>query len=149
MLKSFFDAKSGRLRRILSSSEYFQKFLGLYGSSDVLVLHTFVFFELTDMILHTKFLDPESTQKQVFYQTEFFLELKTGVDGRNADGDTPLILATGRSSLAVVQTLLQLGADPDAVNEDGNTALHLAAGSSGLRDDLDILKLLMSSGLSY
>lgn len=144
LLKSFFDPQSERFRHILSPWAYFQNFPKVYGSGDVLVLHALVFFELTDMILHTKLLNPESTQRQAFCQTEFFLELKTGVDGRNADSDTPLILATGRSSLAVVRTLLQLGADPDAVNEDGNTALHLAAGSSGLKDDLDILKLLMS-----
>lgn len=55
--------------------------------------------------------------------------MKVGVDleVRNAEEETPLIVAAQAGHLGAVKALLAAGADVGAINEDGDQALHLAA----------------------
>lgn len=53
----------------------------------------------------------------------------SGVDGRDGQGQTPLMLAAAFGSIQAVRTLLADGADVRASSGAGLTALHLAAES--------------------
>ncbi len=54
--------------------------------------------------------------------------VKGGADleGRDAEGRTPFLLAAESNSIEVMEELLKLGANLQARNNDGNTALHVA-----------------------
>lgn len=61
---------------------------------------------------------------------------------QNAQGDTPLIVATRAGSSAMVTTLLKNGADPSAKNKAGETALTSAI----LEDNSGVLEALLQNG---
>lgn len=56
----------------------------------------------------------------------FLSEKGISADVRNADGQTPLMLALKRDSVATVNMLLSLGADSSTRDASGSTPLHLA-----------------------
>jgi hypothetical protein len=62
------------------------------------------------------------------------------LDGRDADGATPLLRAASTGSAEMVRLLLDLGAAPQLRDFKGNTALHVAA--SG-----DVVRALLAAGL--
>lgn len=74
------------------------------------------------------------------------LLLKNGfpVDGRNSDGDTPLMAASKRNIITVVTALMDAGADVNAVNTRGADAMALAV-LSGSRE---IVQILAKAGVS-
>jgi len=57
---------------------------------------------------------------------EFLLAGGAGFDEIDAEGDSPLMLAALRSSLAMVHLLSRLGADPSHTNAYGQTAVDIA-----------------------
>src|SRR6478752_6763028 len=54
------------------------------------------------------------------------------LDGRRADGVTPLTLASSLGDSAAVQALVELGADPSVPTSEGWTALDFAKGSGNI-----------------
>lgn len=62
------------------------------------------------------------------------------IDGRDADGATPLLVAASLGSADMVRLLLELGAAAQARDFKGSTALHVAA--SG-----DVVRVLLAAGL--
>ncbi|MCH8999315.1 MAG: ankyrin repeat domain-containing protein, partial [Proteobacteria bacterium] len=58
---------------------------------------------------------------------DFALSKGARVDGRDAHGLTPLLIAALFDSPGALELLLERGADPAAARQDGLTALHLAA----------------------
>ena len=79
----------------------------------------------------------EAVQANDVELADFALSKGARVDGRNARGLTPLLIAALFDSPGALELLLERGADPAAAREqDGLSALHLAAygattGSSG------------------
>src|SRR5262245_20522352 len=63
-----------------------------------------------------------------------------GLNEKDADGQTPLMLAAAFGSLDAMKLLLANGADVRAVSGDGVTALHWAAG------DVRKVRLLLDGG---
>jgi ankyrin repeat protein len=63
-----------------------------------------------------------------------------GVDAKDAQGQTPLMLAAAFGSAEAVRTLIAAGADVRAAGSAGFTALHLAA------DDLAKTRMLLDAG---
>ena len=63
---------------------------------------------------------------------------KGSVDGADADGCTPLLIATRLGSLEHIQLLIQKGANPTVKDRNGNSALSIAAES---QDD-ELLKVI-------
>ncbi|KIV91537.1 hypothetical protein PV10_06066 [Exophiala mesophila] len=74
------------------------------------------------------------------------LDHNSDVDFRDADGKTPLMVATLRGQLDVVITLLAHGADPNAVDNKGKNILHRMASDSppGPQWSPDLLSLLVT-----
>jgi ankyrin repeat protein len=80
----------------------------------------------------------------------FLLAHGANVDGANANGDTPLIVAAGNggnrdqseNEIAVVKLLLEHGAKVNAANDLKITALHIAA----FRGYLESIKILLAHG---
>ncbi|KAH7144601.1 ankyrin repeat-containing domain protein, partial [Dactylonectria estremocensis] len=72
------------------------------------------------------------------------LLLKEGASPNIADfdGDTALLLASGRGHHKIVELLLQKGADPNIANTDGDTPLQLASGNGHQK----VVELLIASG---
>uniref|UniRef100_A0A8D2PJP4 NFKB inhibitor delta n=1 Tax=Zosterops lateralis melanops TaxID=1220523 RepID=A0A8D2PJP4_ZOSLA len=66
-----------------------------------------------------------------------------GLEVREHQGKTPLLVAAAAAAPEIVRDLLVLGANPDAADHGGRTALHLAA-SYG---HPEILQAVMSSGV--
>jgi ankyrin repeat protein len=76
-------------------------------------------------------------------QAEDCLRKGANVNGRGTNGLTPLMVASGRGFLRIVELLLAAGADPNMVEPRmGMTALHLAAQSGNPQ----IIGLLLDSG---
>jgi ankyrin repeat protein len=70
------------------------------------------------------------------------LDLSHGrLDEKDAEGETPLVLATTHGNLSLAQYLLSQGADPDAKEPSGETVLMGAA----RRGDLEMVKLLIQA----
>ena len=73
----------------------------------------------------------EFVKEMVAYGAKVNLPQKQGVPGRGIlgrVGATPLIAAASTSDVALVRTLVELGADPQLANADGTTPLLAAAG---------------------
>ena len=66
----------------------------------------------------------------------------TGVDEKNHNGYTPLIIAAMRSNEEIVSFLLSRGADVNATNKYGDTALILACDNG----DVKMAELLIDNG---
>jgi len=64
------------------------------------------------------------------------------IDGRNADGVTPLMVAARLAPPALVAELLAAGADLHATNADGNEALWLAC----VGESAETIRLLLAAG---
>jgi hypothetical protein len=64
------------------------------------------------------------------------------VNGRDKEGDTPLMLAVGPEPADTVQAMLDRGAEVNARDNDGRTALMWAAQWGGI----DIAKILLARG---
>ncbi len=70
----------------------------------------------------------EAVQSDDVELADFALSKGARVDGRNARGLTPLLIAALFDSPGALELLLERGADPAAAREqDGLSALHLAA----------------------
>ena len=65
-----------------------------------------------------------------------------GVNKRNNDGESPLLLATRQSNLMIVELLLTAGAETDNADIHGVMPLHVAAGNG----DLFVGKTLLAAG---
>lgn len=74
------------------------------------------------------------------------LDHNSDVDFRDADGKTPLMVATLRAQFDVVTALLERGADPNAVDKQGKNILHRMASESppGIQWSPDLLSLLVA-----
>ena len=57
------------------------------------------------------------------------MSLGADLEARNAQGETPLIVAARLNKTKIVKELLDLKANPDAQDNNGNTALMVAAGT--------------------
>ncbi|NWV62552.1 IKBD inhibitor, partial [Malurus elegans] len=66
-----------------------------------------------------------------------------GLEVREHQGKTPLLVAAAAAAPEIVRDLLVLGANPDAADHWGRTALHLAAAYG----HPEILQAMMSSGI--
>lgn len=64
-----------------------------------------------------------------------------GVNKRNSEGNTPLIVSAAQGHISVVRYLISQGADIAARNNSGNDALGLAAG----KGHLEIIELLLDN----
>ena len=64
------------------------------------------------------------------------------INERAVNGDTALIIASGRGYLSIVKKLIDAGADKDAQNDLGNTALFVASS----RGQLSAVKILIDAG---
>lgn len=76
-------------------------------------------------------------------QVEIIRKLRrsgAGLDARNSNGDTPLMLAAWKRQPRAVEALLGLGADPNLVNRQNNTALNMAAGKGDIASVTALLK---------
>jgi ankyrin repeat protein len=67
------------------------------------------------------------------------LDVGANANAADTDGQTPLLLASGRGHAAVVEMLLRNGADVDAEDARGRTALHHATAGQ----HLDVMRLLL------
>jgi len=75
-------------------------------------------------------------------QVKSFISKSAGVNGRNEDARTPLIVAADEGHKDVVELLLSKGAEVEARDEDDYTALHHAA----IDGHLDVVKTLLEHG---
>ena len=55
------------------------------------------------------------------------LSVLLGIDARDADESTPLMVACANDNVAAARVLLRCGADVRVARADGDTALHIAA----------------------
>ena len=89
-------------------------------------------------------LPPEALVRAIAQHNAVILDLAlaTGADpnASDADGHTPLLVATVQKDLALVQRLLQLGADVDLPDRTGRTPLMVAAAAG----HLDLLQPLLA-----
>ena len=69
-------------------------------------------------------------------------EQPSALEQRNADGWTPLMMASYAGSEECASLLLQVGADVRAVCKDGDTALHYASAQG----HMDIIRMLAKAG---
>ncbi|HVK12037.1 MAG TPA: ankyrin repeat domain-containing protein [Gemmataceae bacterium] len=100
----------------------------------------------------------EFVKQLVALKADVNLAQKQGAPGRGVlgrVGATPLIAAASTSDVALVRTLLDLGADPKLANADGTTPLLAAAGvgvgapeeAAGSEPEaLDVIAMLMKTG---
>ncbi|KAG6395404.1 hypothetical protein SASPL_146049 [Salvia splendens] len=65
-----------------------------------------------------------------------------GVECRDREGRTPLILAAGKGNLRSVEALVRMGANVDARSKDGRTAMYRAAANG----DLAVVEVLVAAG---
>jgi len=71
--------------------------------------------------------------------------VKAGADvnGANADGKTPLMLAALTNRTEMTKYLLEVGAKPDPADKDGNTALKLAR-TQGAKEVVALLEAALA-----
>lgn len=65
-----------------------------------------------------------------------------GLECRDKDGRTPLLLAAGKGHLRSVEVLVGAGANVDARSKDGRTALYRAAANG----DRPVVEMLLEAG---
>jgi ankyrin repeat protein len=73
-------------------------------------------------------------------RVSLLLKVGADVEARDADGQTPLLLASEGGHASVVRTLLAKGANIDAEDARGRTALHLASRGG----HVDVVRLLLA-----
>jgi ankyrin repeat protein len=73
---------------------------------------------------------------------QFLAANGSNLNARNAQGETPLIIAVANGQLRVAKILLELNANIDMKDKKGNTALIEAVNT----DKLDIVKYLINRG---
>ncbi|VDO03438.1 unnamed protein product [Rodentolepis nana] len=82
-------------------------------------------------------------EKSDIYEVERLIQMGASVNAvRGADGETPLLVATGRGDLAMMELLLLLGASRHRFDMNGNYAIHRATRLG----HLESVKLLMQRG---
>jgi ankyrin repeat protein len=85
---------------------------------------------------------------------KFFLSKGFDVNGRDQNGDTPLIIAAGKRNLPAVELLIAAGADVNLASNSGLTALLAALYQNGTparwspdnHDNIEVMKLLLAAG---
>eukprot|EP01132_Coremiostelium_polycephalum_P009877 gene9877-12117_t len=82
-----------------------------------------------------------------FDQVKFLIE-SVGVhpDQKDQFGDTALHGAVSQSRLLIIEYLLEKGSNSNLVNGVGSTALHKAVTISTLKEQMDVLRLLLKFG---
>lgn len=74
---------------------------------------------------------------------DFFLSKENNLDVKDAEGNTPLLLAISNNTVEIIEFLSQKVVNKKATNEHGENALHLAA----KRNDLLVLTEALTFGL--
>ncbi|XP_065826994.1 death-associated protein kinase 1-like isoform X2 [Oscarella lobularis] len=75
----------------------------------------------------------------------YLLDLEEQCDDMNDNGHTPLMIATIKGSLSVVQRLLELGCSLESKSKNGKSLLHLACNTYGNRHT-SMAHLLLDAG---
>jgi ankyrin repeat protein len=73
----------------------------------------------------------------------FFLTKENNLDAKDAEGNTPFLLAISNNTVEIIEFLSQKVVNKKATNEHGENALHLAA----KRNDLAVLTEALTFGL--
>lgn len=87
----------------------------------------------------------QQTSDHIVANTTELLAAGADVNARDDVGFTPLHIAAGGSSAAVIPLLVDAGADIDAQSDDGTTALYQAL-KNNTRSRLAIIRALLERG---